>query len=84
MFVLRKKTEFYKGESDREVIVIAAEGLEDGAPLAGRFSYYGALPSQQIFSSAPESLIPSIVTWNGPQNELILKKTLRKLSVCGT
>ena len=29
--VLWKKTEFYKGESDREVIVIAAEGLGEGA-----------------------------------------------------
>ena len=29
--ILWKKTEFYKGESDREVIVIAAEGLGEGA-----------------------------------------------------
>ena len=29
MFVLWKKTEFYKGESDREVIVIAAGGLRE-------------------------------------------------------
>ena len=54
--VLWKKTEFYKGESNREVIVIAAGGLGDGAPPEDRFSNYGAIPSQQIFSSAPESL----------------------------
>ena len=55
MSVLRKKTGFYKGESDREVIVIAAGGLGEGAPLAVKFSHYGVLPSHQIFSSAPES-----------------------------
>ena len=31
MSVLRKKTEFYKGGSDREVIIIAAKGLEESA-----------------------------------------------------
>ena len=56
MSVFRKKTEFYKGESDRGVIVIAAGGLGEGAPPAGRFSHYGILPSHQSFSSAPESL----------------------------
>ena len=56
MSVLRKKTEFYKGESDREVIVIAAGGLGKGAPPAGRFPLMGVLPSHQMFSSAPESL----------------------------
>ena len=56
MSILQKKTEFNKGKSDREVIVIAAGGLGDGAPPAGRFSHYGALPSQQFFSSDPESL----------------------------
>ena len=47
MSVLRKKTEFYKGESDRELIVIAAGGLGDAAPPAVRFSQYGGpcLPS---------------------------------------
>ena len=39
MSVLWKKTEFYKGESDREVIVIAAGGLGEGAPPAGRVSH---------------------------------------------
>ena len=33
MPVLWKKTEFYKGESDREVIVIAAGGLREGAQI---------------------------------------------------
>ena len=56
MSVLLEKTEFYKWESDREVIVIAAGGLKEGAPPAGRFFHYGALPSHQIFSSARESL----------------------------
>ena len=40
MTVLQKKTEFYKGESDPEVI--AAGGLFEGAPPAGRFPYYGS------------------------------------------
>ena len=31
MSILWKKTEFYKGESNREVIVIAAGGLGEGA-----------------------------------------------------
>ena len=59
MSVLWKKTEFYKGESDREVIVIAAGGLREGAESllqqAG-FPIMGALPSHQIFSSRHESL----------------------------
>ena len=53
MSVLQKKTEFYKGERDREVIVIEAEGLGEGAESllqqAG-FPIMGALPSYQIFS----------------------------------
>ena len=56
MSVLRKKTEFYKGESDREVIVIAAGGLGEGVPPAGRFSHYGVFPSRQSFSFPPEIL----------------------------
>ena len=59
MSVLWKKTEFYKGESDREVIVIAAGGLGEGAESllqqAG-FPIMGALPSNQIFSPPHESL----------------------------
>ena len=52
MSVLWKKTEFYKGESDREVIVIAAGGLGEGAPPAGRFSHYGghSFPSNFFLS----------------------------------
>ena len=53
--ISRKKTEFYKGESDREVIIIAAEALGEGAPPAG-FPIIEALPSHQIFSPAHESL----------------------------
>ena len=48
MSILRKKTEFYKGESDREVIVIAAWCLGEVAPPAGMLSHYGALLSHQI------------------------------------
>ena len=87
MSVLRKKTEFYKGESNREVIVIAAGGLGEGAESllqqAG-FPIMGALPSHQIFPLLVKVLVPPIVTWNGTQNELILKETLRKFSPCGT
>ena len=56
MSVLRKR-----GESDREVIVIAAGGLGEGAESllqqAG-FPIMGALPSHQIFSLSHESLSP--------------------------
>ena len=83
MSVLRKKTEFYKGGSDREVIVIAAGGLGEGAPLAGRFSHYGSLPSHQIFSYPYESLSSPYCYLKLTQNELILLGTLRKLSACG-
>ena len=63
MSILRKKTEFYKGESDREVILIAAGGLGEGAESllqqAG-FLITRALPSNQILSPPHESLsIPS-------------------------
>ena len=52
MSVLRKKTEFYKGESDCEVIVIEAGGLGKGASPAGSFSHYGghSLPSNFFLS----------------------------------
>ena len=59
MSVLWKKTEFYKGESDREVIVIAAGGLGEGAESllqqAG-FPIMEALPSHQFFSPPHEGL----------------------------
>ena len=52
MSVLRKKREFYKGESYHEVIVIAAGVLGEGAPPAGRFSHYEghSFPSNFFFS----------------------------------
>ena len=63
MSVLRKKTEFYKGESDREVIVIAAGGLREGAPPADRFSHYGGSSLPSNFSLLPmKVLVPPIVT----------------------
>ena len=56
MSVLRRRTEFYKGESDREVIVIAAgEGAESLLQQAG-FPIMEALPSHQFFSLPHESL----------------------------
>ena len=53
MSVLRKKTQFYKGGSNREEIVIAAGGPGEGAPPAGRFSHYGdpSFPSNVFLSS---------------------------------
>ena len=58
MFVLWKKTEFYNGESDREVIVIVTGGIREGAESllqrAG-FPIMGALASHQIFSPPLES-----------------------------
>ena len=59
MSVLWKKAEFYKGDSDREVIVIVAGGLREGDESllqTGRFSHYGALSSHQNFSPPHESL----------------------------
>ena len=52
MSVLRKK-----GESDREVIVIAAGGLGEGTPPAAGFPIIGALPSHQIFFPPPQSIV---------------------------
>ena len=62
MSVLRKQTEFYKGESYREVVVIAAQGLWDGAPPAGRFSYYGAILPIKFFPLPLKALVPPIAT----------------------
>ena len=75
MSVLRKKGEFYKGESDREVIVIAAGVLGRVLLQQAGFPIMRALPSHQIFSPPHESLSSPIVTWNGTQNDLILKGT---------
>ena len=60
--VLQKKTEFYKGESDRGVIVIAAGGLGEGAPPADRFSHYGgsSLPSN-FFPLPTKVLVPLLL-----------------------
>ena len=59
MSVLWKKTEFYKGESDREVIVIVAAGLKEGTESllqqAG-FPIMGALPYHQNLPPPHESL----------------------------
>ena len=54
MSILRKKKEFYKGESDPEVNVIAAGGLGEGALPAG-FPIIEALLSHQIFFPPHES-----------------------------
>ena len=86
MSVLWKKNEFYKGESDREVIAIAAGGLREGAESLLQqtgFPIMGALPPIKFFPLPMKVLVPPIVTWNGAQNELILKGTLRKFSACG-
>ena len=53
---LREKTEFYKEESDHEVIVIAVGGLGECAPPAGRFSHYGSFSLPLNFSPPHESL----------------------------
>ena len=83
MSILRKKTEFYKGESDREVIVIAAVSLGEGAPPAGRLSIMRPFLPINFFPLPLKVLAPPIVTWNGTQNELILKETLRNFPACG-
>ena len=73
-----KKTEFYKGENDGEVIVVAAGGLREGAESLlqqADFPIMEALPSHGIFSSHHELILP-------PRHELILKGTLRKFSAC--
>ena len=52
MSILWKETEFYKGESDREVIVIAARGLRKGVESLLQqtgFPIMGALFSHQTF-----------------------------------
>ena len=62
MSVLHKKTEFYKGESDREVIVIAAGGVGKGAPPAGRFPIMGSFLPIKCFPLLQKVLVPPIVT----------------------
>ena len=86
MSILWKKTEFYKGESDRKVIVIAAGGLGEGVESLLQetgFPIMGLFPPIQFFPLPMKALALPIVTWNGTQNELILQETLRKFSACG-
>ena len=49
MSILWKKTEFYKGESNREVIVIAAGGLGEGAES---FLQQAGFPIIKLFQSS--------------------------------
>ena len=92
MSVLWRKTEFYKGESDRKVIIIAAGSLGEGAaslPQQAGSPIMGVLPSYQIFSPTLKSLSSPYcyLKWHidvnkkelkfESQNELILKGTLR-------
>ena len=61
MSVLWKEIEFYKGESDREMVLIVAEGLGEGdASLSQQagFPIMGPLPSHQMFSPPHESFRP--------------------------
>ena len=54
MSVLWKKIEFYKGESDRDVIVIAVEGLGECAaslPQQVDFFIMGPFPPTNFFPS---------------------------------
>ena len=58
MSVLWKKTEFYKRERDREVIVSAAGDLRESAESITQqagLAIMGALPSHQIFSPPYQS-----------------------------
>ena len=83
---MQKKTEFYKRESDREVIVTAAGSLGEGAESLLQQAGFPIMEPFLPFIFFPLSmkvLVPPIVTWNGTQNELILKGTLRKYSDCG-
>ena len=64
MSTLRKKTEFYKGESDREVLVIAAKGLGEGAgrllQQAG-FPIMGSFPPIKFFPLPIKALVPLLL-----------------------
>ena len=75
------------GESDREVIVITAGSLREGAESlllqqAG-FPIMGPFSPIKFFPLPMKVLVLPIVTWNRTQNELILNETLRKFSPCG-
>ena len=86
------ETEFYKGESDHELIVLATGGLLEGdvsLPQQAGFPIMRALPSDQIFSCPHESLSSPYcyLKWDidvnkkslkfDPLNELILKGSLK-------
>ena len=62
---LRKKTEFYKAESDREVIIVTTKGLGEGAERllqqAG-FPIMGPFPPIIFFHLPIKVLVPPIVT----------------------
>ena len=65
MSILWKETEFYKGESDREVTVIAARGLRKGVETLLQqtgFPIMGALFSHQTFPLDMKVLVFSIVS----------------------
>ena len=61
MSILRKKTEFYKGESNRVVIEVAAGDLGEDAPPAGRFSHYGGHSFPSNFFLSPWVLVLPIL-----------------------
>ena len=74
MSVLWKKTEFYKGEGDREVMVSPARRFAEGAPPAGKFSHYGGPSFPLIFSSPHENLsspllLPEMGQWINSQGD---------------
>ena len=54
-----------------------ASSRQAGFPIMGPF------PPIKIFPLPMKVLVPPIITWNGTQNELVLKLTLRKVSACG-
>ena len=64
MFVFLKKIEFYKDKSDREAIVIAAEGAEGGGGVlrvtssSHVFPLWGPVPSTKFFPSPRKSQFP--------------------------
>ena len=61
MSTLQKKTEFYKWESDPEVIVMQLGVLESVLLQQPSFPIMGTLPFHQIFPLPMEVLLPEIV-----------------------
>ena len=65
MSVLQKKTEFYKGERDREVIVIEAGVWERELRASSSkqvFPLWGLFPPTKFFPFPTKDLVPPIVT----------------------